>query len=225
MARDIYASLYYRKSDGLMPVRWMAPESMADGVCTHQTDVWSFGVLLWEIVTLGLQPYNNIISNVDVMSYVKAGGTMERPSKCPDRLYTLMKSTWNYQPCDRPNFQECLNVITELLNFELQNITFNTTSPDVSNSQDSWKTWEDSVAGRSQATTAPLISRDASRTTERTPKYLQLLHDDVENSRTSEYEIPPPSTASTIDSSCDCRSFSYQNLKVDHNCINCKAIK
>jgi serine/threonine protein kinase len=58
MTRDIYETDYYRKGGkGLLPVRWMAPESLRDGVFTTQCDVWSFGVVLWEMATLASQPY------------------------------------------------------------------------------------------------------------------------------------------------------------------------
>lgn len=60
MTRDIYQSDYYKKGSGnvLLPVRWMAPESIADGVNTYDTDIWSYGIVLWEIVTLASQPYH-----------------------------------------------------------------------------------------------------------------------------------------------------------------------
>lgn len=58
MTRDVYENDYYRKgSKGLLPVRWMAPESLADGVFSSQSDVWSYGVVLWEMATLAEQPY------------------------------------------------------------------------------------------------------------------------------------------------------------------------
>lgn len=61
MTRDIYETDYYRKeSRGLMPVRWMSPESLADGVFTADSDIWSYGVVLWEIVTLAEQPYQGL---------------------------------------------------------------------------------------------------------------------------------------------------------------------
>lgn len=61
MTRDIYETDYYRKgSKGLLPVRWMAPESLKDGVFTSFSDVWSYGVVLWEMVTLASQPYQGL---------------------------------------------------------------------------------------------------------------------------------------------------------------------
>lgn len=62
MTRDIYETDYYRKGGkGLLPVRWMAPESLRDGVFTSQCDVWSYGVVLWEMATLASQPYQVLL--------------------------------------------------------------------------------------------------------------------------------------------------------------------
>merc|ERR1712071_421411 len=112
MTRDIYETDYYRKGGkGLLPVRWMAPESLRDGVFTSQCDVWSFGVVLWEMATLASQPYQGL-SNEQVLKYVMDGGVMERPERCPDRLYDLMKTCWYYQAKHRPTF---LDIIADLL--------------------------------------------------------------------------------------------------------------
>lgn len=74
------------EGERLMPVRWMSPEAF-DGVFTTQSDVWSFGVLLWEVITMGERPYPTY-SNQDVLNYVKyRHGRMERPEQCPDELY------------------------------------------------------------------------------------------------------------------------------------------
>lgn len=71
MTRDIYETDYYRKgTKGLLPVRWMAPESLKDGVFTSSSDVWSYGVVLWEMATLASQPYQGL-SNDQVLRYVK----------------------------------------------------------------------------------------------------------------------------------------------------------
>lgn len=86
LARDIYKNDYYRKEgEGLLPVRWMSPESLVDGVFTCQSDVWAFGVLIWEILTLGQQPYP-ARSNLEVLHYVRNGGRLGRPSNCPEEL-------------------------------------------------------------------------------------------------------------------------------------------
>ncbi|KAI3377658.1 hypothetical protein L3Q82_008818 [Scortum barcoo] len=86
MTRDIYETDYYRKGGkGLLPVRWMSPESLKDGVFTTNSDVWSFGVVLWEIATLAEQPYQGL-SNEQVLRFVMEGGLLEKPQNCPDML-------------------------------------------------------------------------------------------------------------------------------------------
>ncbi|EFX62637.1 putative insulin receptor, partial [Daphnia pulex] len=112
LTRDIYETDYYRKGGkGLLPVRWMAPESLRDGVYTSQCDVWSFGVVLWEMATLASQPYQGL-TNEQVLKYVIDGGVMERPEGCPDRLYNLMESCWQYVAKRRPTF---IDLIENLL--------------------------------------------------------------------------------------------------------------
>ncbi|KAJ7398117.1 insulin receptor [Pitangus sulphuratus] len=86
MTRDIYETDYYRKGGkGLLPVRWMAPESLKDGVFTTYSDVWSFGVVLWEISSLAEQPYQGL-SNEQVLKFVMDGGYLDQPDNCPERL-------------------------------------------------------------------------------------------------------------------------------------------
>ena len=112
MTRDIYETDYYRKGGkGLLPVRWMPPESLRDGVFSSHSDVWSYGVVLWEMATLASQPYQGL-SNDQVLKYVMDGGVMERPEGCPDRLYVLMEMCWRYQAKHRPSF---LDIIEDLL--------------------------------------------------------------------------------------------------------------
>lgn len=112
MTRDIYDKDYYRKDGrGLMPVRWMAPEALRDGLFTSQGDVWAFGVVLWEMATLASQPYQGL-ANQQVLKYVMDGGVMERPQGCPDRLYVLMEMCWRYNPKHRPSF---IDLVEDLL--------------------------------------------------------------------------------------------------------------
>ncbi|VCW79055.1 unnamed protein product [Gulo gulo] len=86
MTRDVYETDYYRKGGkGLLPVRWMAPESLKDGIFTTHSDVWSFGVVLWEIVTLAEQPYQGL-SNEQVLKFVMDGGVLEELESCPLQL-------------------------------------------------------------------------------------------------------------------------------------------
>ncbi|XP_045603691.1 proto-oncogene tyrosine-protein kinase ROS isoform X2 [Procambarus clarkii] len=114
LARDIYKNDYYRKEgEGLLPVRWLSPESLVDGVFTSHSDVWAFGVLLWEILTLGQQPYP-ARTNLEVLHYVRSGGRLNRPPNCPEELHKLMERCWSYSPENRPTFKECLRALLML---------------------------------------------------------------------------------------------------------------
>ncbi|XP_072756889.1 proto-oncogene tyrosine-protein kinase ROS-like [Anoplolepis gracilipes] len=114
LTRDLYKNQYYRTKGGLLPVRWMAPESLVGGIFTLQSDVWSFGVLMWEIMSLGEQPYP-ARDNLQVLEYVRSGGKLPKPLNCPPTLYELMQLCWN-TPNDRPKFAFCLNNIVTLRN-------------------------------------------------------------------------------------------------------------
>ncbi|RXM28758.1 ALK tyrosine kinase receptor [Acipenser ruthenus] len=108
MARDIYRSCYYRKGGcAMLPVKWMPPEAFMEGIFTSKTDTWSFGVLLWEIFSLGYMPYPSR-SNQEVLEFVTSGGRMDPPKNCPGPVYRIMTQTWQHQPEDRPNFSTIL---------------------------------------------------------------------------------------------------------------------
>nr|NP_001138093.1 Insulin-like receptor, isoform B [Drosophila melanogaster]NP_001138094.1 Insulin-like receptor, isoform C [Drosophila melanogaster]NP_001138095.1 Insulin-like receptor, isoform D [Drosophila melanogaster]NP_524436.2 Insulin-like receptor, isoform A [Drosophila melanogaster]P09208.3 RecName: Full=Insulin-like receptor; Short=dIR; Short=dInr; AltName: Full=Insulin receptor homolog; Short=dIRH; AltName: Full=Receptor protein-tyrosine kinase InR; Contains: RecName: Full=Insulin-like receptor sub len=108
MTRDIYETDYYRKgTKGLLPVRWMPPESLRDGVYSSASDVFSFGVVLWEMATLAAQPYQGL-SNEQVLRYVIDGGVMERPENCPDFLHKLMQRCWHHRSSARPSFLDII---------------------------------------------------------------------------------------------------------------------
>ncbi|XP_063057164.1 insulin receptor b [Engraulis encrasicolus] len=124
MTRDIYETDYYRKGGkGLLPVRWMAPESLKDGVFTARSDCWSFGVVLWEVSTLAEQPYQGL-SNEQVLKFVMDGGYLDRPDNCPERIHNLMQMCWQYNPQMRPAFSEIIEMIREDLHPSFQEVSF-----------------------------------------------------------------------------------------------------
>ncbi|XP_017466502.1 PREDICTED: ALK tyrosine kinase receptor [Rhagoletis zephyria] len=113
MARDIYRSDYYRKGGkAMLPIKWMPPEAYVDGIFTAKTDVWSFGVLLWEVFSLGMMPYPGL-QNPEVMKLVANGGRLGAPPGCPTTIYRIMADCWNPTPEDRPNFTNLLERIME----------------------------------------------------------------------------------------------------------------
>ncbi|KAJ0175679.1 hypothetical protein K1T71_008838 [Dendrolimus kikuchii] len=113
LSRDIYSSDYYRvQSKSLLPVRWMPPESILYGKFTTESDIWSYGVVLWEIYSYGLQPYYGY-SNQEVISMVRGGELLAAPTGCPVLMYSLMRDCWKHTSHRRPNFEEIVNRIQE----------------------------------------------------------------------------------------------------------------
>eukprot|EP00117_Sycon_ciliatum_P013096 scpid10756/ scgid13900/ Proto-oncogene tyrosine-protein kinase ROS; Proto-oncogene c-Ros; Proto-oncogene c-Ros-1; Receptor tyrosine kinase c-ros oncogene 1; c-Ros receptor tyrosine kinase len=108
LARDIDRRDYYRIMDdkALVPVRWMSPESLQDKLFTGKSDVWAFGILLWEIFTYGQTPYGEHTSVFDVYKFVTMGGILDQPQFCPTAMYKLMKQTWGRLARDRPTFRQ-----------------------------------------------------------------------------------------------------------------------
>ncbi|XP_035870994.1 insulin receptor-related protein isoform X2 [Phyllostomus discolor] len=124
MTRDVYETDYYRKGGkGLLPVRWMAPESLKDGIFTTHSDVWSFGVVLWEIVTLAEQPYQGL-SNEQVLKFVMDGGVLEELESCPLQLQELMSRCWQQNPRLRPTFTHILDSVREELRPSFRLLSF-----------------------------------------------------------------------------------------------------
>ncbi|XP_027003118.1 inactive tyrosine-protein kinase transmembrane receptor ROR1 isoform X1 [Tachysurus fulvidraco] len=106
LSRDIYASDYYRVQPKMMlPIRWMPPEAIAYGKFTTDSDIWAFGVVLWEIFSFGLQPYYGF-SNQEVIEMVRKRQLLPCPDDCPPRVYTLMNECWQEGPARRPRFKD-----------------------------------------------------------------------------------------------------------------------
>ncbi|XP_050343040.1 uncharacterized protein LOC126768779 [Nymphalis io] len=115
MSRSAGASA--RGGRGALPVRWMAPEALLYNVHSHHTDVWAFGILLWEIVTLGSTPYA-AMSGREVLAAVAEGYRLERPPHCKPQLYRAMHACWHADPSQRPSFATLKAQLAELLDNE-----------------------------------------------------------------------------------------------------------
>ncbi|TDG47103.1 hypothetical protein AWZ03_006540 [Drosophila navojoa] len=107
LSRDVYHENVYRKSggSGKLPIKWLALESLTHQVYTSQSDVWSFGVLLYEITTLGGMPYPSI-SPRDLLQLLRQGQRMKQPEGCTDEVFALMTSCWCSIPGNRPTFAQ-----------------------------------------------------------------------------------------------------------------------
>lgn len=115
LARDIHHIDYYKKTtNGRLPVKWMAPEALFDRIYTHQSDVWSFGVLLWEIFTLGGSPYPGVPVE-ELFKLLKEGHRMDKPSTCTQELYLMMRDCWHAVPSQRPTFKQLVEDLDRCL--------------------------------------------------------------------------------------------------------------
>ncbi|XP_034556187.1 vascular endothelial growth factor receptor 2 isoform X2 [Notolabrus celidotus] len=121
LARDVYKDPdYVRKGDARLPLKWMAPETIFDRVYTTQSDVWSFGVLLWEIFSLGASPYPGVCIDESFCRRLKEGTRMRPPEYATSEIYQTMLDCWLDRPTDRPTFAELVEHMGDLLQASAQ---------------------------------------------------------------------------------------------------------
>ncbi|XP_033870124.2 BDNF/NT-3 growth factors receptor-like isoform X1 [Acipenser ruthenus] len=116
MSRDVYSTDYYRVSVGghtMLPIRWMPPESIMYRKFTTESDVWSLGVVLWEIFTYGKQPWYQL-SNNEVIECITQGRVLQRPRNSPKEVYDLMLGCWQREPHMRLNIKEIHSLLQNL---------------------------------------------------------------------------------------------------------------
>ncbi|TTI76919.1 Tyrosine-protein kinase Mer [Bagarius yarrelli] len=190
LSKKIYSGDYYRQGRiAKMPVKWIAVESLADRVFTVKSDVWAFGVTMWEIATRGMTPYPGV-QNHEIYDYLLEGHRLKQPNDCLDELYNIMLSCWRTDPADRPNFpkvKEMLKKLSEKLSDKRDIIYINTT---VSEEED-----EDQPAQTSPVlTSSPSCSRQ-------TPEKAVVTVDVHESSTADEddrYVIVVPSEDASV---------------------------
>ncbi|XP_018618665.1 NT-3 growth factor receptor [Scleropages formosus] len=114
MSRDIYSMDYYRVGGHTMlPIRWMPPESIMYRKFTTESDVWSFGIILWEIFTYGKQPWFQL-SNNEVIECITQGRVLERPRICPKEVYDIMLGCWQREPHQRLSIKDIQKILYAL---------------------------------------------------------------------------------------------------------------
>lgn len=117
LARDIYKDSYYKKlNDSAMPLKWMAPECLIEQKFTKKSDVWSFGVVMWEVMSycqekpyVGVEPFF-------MKEHLASGARLRQPDSCDDSMYKLMNQCWQMRPEERPTFHECRAMLIEIRN-------------------------------------------------------------------------------------------------------------
>ncbi|XKL65587.1 hypothetical protein PGB90_009007 [Kerria lacca] len=124
LARDIYTTEYYHKKDkGALPIRWMSPESIRDGIFTSFSDMWSYGVVMWEITTYGALPFHNK-NNEEVIRHVQACGSLDIPETMHPVLKPLTKCCWKRHPTQRPKFIQVMKLLDEYLDDNFCQVSF-----------------------------------------------------------------------------------------------------
>ncbi|XP_053776434.1 receptor-type tyrosine-protein kinase FLT3 isoform X2 [Desmodus rotundus] len=105
LARDIMSdSNYVIRGNARLPVKWMAPESLFEGIYTIKSDVWSYGILLWEIFSLGVNPYPGIPVDANFYKLIQSGFKMDQPFYATEEIYFIMQSCWAFDSRKRPSF-------------------------------------------------------------------------------------------------------------------------
>ncbi|XP_071238254.1 fibroblast growth factor receptor 3 isoform X5 [Salvelinus alpinus] len=168
LARDVHNIDYYKKtSNGRLPVKWMAPEALFDRVYTHQSDVWSYGVLLWEIFTLGGSPYPGIPVE-ELFKLLKEGHRMDKPANCTHELYMIMRECWHAVPSQRPTFRQLVEdhdrvlSMTSMDDYLDLSVPFEQYSPTCQDSSSTCSSGDDSVFSHDPLPTNPSLTNSAS---------------------------------------------------------------
>ncbi|XP_029382825.1 tyrosine-protein kinase receptor TYRO3 [Echeneis naucrates] len=115
LSKKVYSSNYYRQKVAIrVPIKWLAMESLSESVYTTKSDVWSFGVTMWEIVSWGRTPYPGVQNN-ELLDLLLSGMRLKPPEGCDHKLYEVMLSCWDTKPNRRPGFEELGEKLKSLL--------------------------------------------------------------------------------------------------------------
>ncbi|MBN3287131.1 KITA factor, partial [Polyodon spathula] len=161
LARDIRNdSNYVVKGNARLPVKWMAPESIFECVYTFESDVWSYGILLWELFSLGSSPYPGIPVDSKFYKMIKEGYRMVGPEFTPDEMCDIMKTCWNANPLERPSFGQIVEKIEWQLSESTKHIYLNFSTKFSNREELGAHSLRLSSVGSSTASTQPLILGD-----------------------------------------------------------------
>lgn len=116
LAKSVYKDEnYLKKENGPLPIKWMAIESIRDRIFSTQSDVWSFGIVVWEFFTLAKTPYTGMAADEHMYKKLEEGYRMEKPPYATDEIYTIMMDCWQARPILRPSFTELVHTLGSML--------------------------------------------------------------------------------------------------------------
>ncbi|NXS11974.1 MUSK kinase, partial [Neodrepanis coruscans] len=123
LSRNMYSADYYKANENdAIPIRWMPPESIFYNRYTTESDVWAYGVVLWEIFSYGMQPYYGM-AHEEVIYYVRDGNVLSCPDNCPLELYNLMRLCWSKLPAERPGFPSIHRILERMYERAVANMS------------------------------------------------------------------------------------------------------
>ncbi|KAM6439787.1 mast/stem cell growth factor receptor Kit [Liasis olivaceus] len=161
LARDIRNdSNYVVKGNARLPVKWMAPESIFECVYTFESDVWSYGILLWELFSLGSSPYPGMPVDSKFYKNIKEGYRMFSPEFAPAEIFKIMKSCWDADPVKRPTFKEIVQLIEQQISDTTNHIYSNVSSGVCSQGNAVDHSVRINSVGSSASSTQPLLTHE-----------------------------------------------------------------
>uniref|UniRef100_A0A8C9TEJ8 receptor protein-tyrosine kinase n=1 Tax=Scleropages formosus TaxID=113540 RepID=A0A8C9TEJ8_SCLFO len=215
LARDIYKDPdYVRKGEARLPLKWMAPEAIFDKIYTTQSDVWSFGVLMWEIFSLGASPYPGLQIDEDFCRRLKEGTRMRAPEYASSEIYQTMLDCWHGEPEMRPTFTDLVERLGDLLQANVQQVINHYQNQN----QETWEMRDMRFGGHSDSGMG--LSSDDIKTLKRLESLARPLSnramskskESVLSEREQDKLLLPPSTLdfsledSSLDPSLECHS-------------------
>ncbi|KAJ4924445.1 hypothetical protein JOQ06_000685 [Pogonophryne albipinna] len=119
LSRYVDEQEYYKASVSRLPIKWMAPESINFRRFTTASDVWMFGVCVWEMFSLAQQPFF-WLENGQVINQLELGVRLPKPQQCPPHVYSLLSRCWSYEPNSRPTFSQLVCLLSDFHRMELE---------------------------------------------------------------------------------------------------------
>ncbi|XP_039745635.1 vascular endothelial growth factor receptor 1 isoform X2 [Pararge aegeria] len=222
LARSIYKNDEYKKQENSpLPVKWLAIECMTDRIFSTQSDVWSFGIVLWELFSLAKTPYPNI-SPTSLVQWLSDGHRLEKPQYADDRLYEVMKRCWHQKATARPNFSQLQEILGSFLEDNVRNhyVDLNTACLDSNVKAEGQEDYLAMVCApdyNNMVTPSPHHYVNDSRSFF-PPTPTQLLHDDqgyLHMSPVNQHILSPKALSSKFD--FDARKLNPRSSELGHS--------